>query len=600
MNRHEITHIKEKVDTFLLNNKERYDVISSFADQVLDITDDSYPSVIKFIEDHSKYFFDNKSSSVSFLWNIFQCGMRNWTKLEIIYDIIVHFLPQVKSNDITDEDILGLSQGEVVYLNFLFSKKILSIESIIQESHNSIVTFIYFLPEIEKYDNEYAKKREKTIMYLISEAENPEALKKLYRLVKSDPEKHVINRTKCYNISSLHKSIRDDDIDGFQSLLSLNNFNINHRFEFDYYERLLSVDNEPSLIQVAAIYGALKIFKFLWMQQNIILDKNLISYAISGRNTQIIHICETKCSIEESLKYSIMIGDQNLIDYCIDNFSDRIQLNVNGYELTEHNHKLNDALKKFDSETFGLVDKRYHILGISYLNLILSYMNYNMIIPNLYRILYIVENFEDNTSPFTKNTDCLILNAFADFPLFKFLYSYKSPYFSFAVDSASRISPFDISCQKGVFYVTNYVISLMSYDELAIVFANLSVISHFASLVLDYVIKLMSSNDEKDKAKVKLFRFTPEIMNYFLLATQYFDEDLITKFVKIDDMFYSMDSLFNFILEIDKIASNKMIISLFDKIIEFLPNDLLNCFVSIFAKYGYHEASDFIMKKRKK
>ena len=106
------------------------------------------------------------------------------------------------------------------YLSESYTKSII----IFQRAHNSVEILIYFLPEIAQYDSEYVKKREISLIFLISNEKNSEALKKLYRLAKSDPQQHVINRTKCYNISSLHKCIREDDIDGFQSILSLNNF----------------------------------------------------------------------------------------------------------------------------------------------------------------------------------------------------------------------------------------------------------------------------------------------------------------------------------------------------------------------------------------
>lgn len=72
-----------------------------------------------------------------------------------------------------------------------------------------------------------------------------------------------------YHPSQLNKSIRDDDIDTFQSLLSKNNFNVNHQIENSNYERLKSNDYNLSLIEIAAVYGSKKIFKFSWIQDQI-------------------------------------------------------------------------------------------------------------------------------------------------------------------------------------------------------------------------------------------------------------------------------------------------------------------------------------------
>ena len=88
--------------------------------------------------------------------------------------------------------------------------------------------------------------------------------------VKNNKEEHKIYRNSNYHPSTLHKSIREDDIDLFQSILAKNNYGINYKIEYSFHERSQPKDKKNS-----AIYGSLKIFKFLWMQKVIVLDDNL-------------------------------------------------------------------------------------------------------------------------------------------------------------------------------------------------------------------------------------------------------------------------------------------------------------------------------------
>ena len=54
---------------------------------------------------------------------------------------------------------------------------------------------------------------------------------------------HIENRNRNYHPSLLHKSIREDDIDAFQKIISQNNYDINYIFDFSYYERARSHKN---------------------------------------------------------------------------------------------------------------------------------------------------------------------------------------------------------------------------------------------------------------------------------------------------------------------------------------------------------------------
>lgn len=153
-------------------------------------------------------------------------------------------------------------------------KKFFSIDSIISYSFCDTFVFINFLPEIKKEDPEYAQKhRQQLFSYnYIQKLSNyyvkDPYIKKKYlieylKMVETNPEEHIKNRSLNYHPSSLHKLIREDDIDSFQSYLSQNEISVNHRINDSYYERAKTIEESMSLIQISAIYSSIKVFKFL-------------------------------------------------------------------------------------------------------------------------------------------------------------------------------------------------------------------------------------------------------------------------------------------------------------------------------------------------
>ena len=134
-----------------------------------------------------------------------------------------------------------------------------------------------------------------------------------------------MNRSLNYHPSHLHKIIREDDVIEFQSFISKNNFDVNHKIKFSYYERSHTINDELSLIKTAAIYGSINIFKYLWFQNDIVINDDLILFAYFGQNFDIIHICEKKCYDNETISQPILIYRQDLLNYYLDNFEDKIE-----------------------------------------------------------------------------------------------------------------------------------------------------------------------------------------------------------------------------------------------------------------------------------
>ena len=105
--------------------------------------------------------------------------------------------------------------------------------------------------------------------------------------------------------------------------------NLNSKIENSIFE---SVTKEVSLedltlIEYAAFFGSLSIFKFLLLNHASITNK-LLDDAIAGGNTEIIHICQQyKCNVQinsfqMAIKYYhndilawLIENNQNLIDF---------------------------------------------------------------------------------------------------------------------------------------------------------------------------------------------------------------------------------------------------------------------------------------------
>lgn len=81
------------------------------------------------------------------------------------------------------------------------------------------------------------------------------------------------------------------------------------------------------------------------MQTNIKLNDNLQCYAYSGRNYEIIHICEQKCSKNKVLRYAISSHQHDLEDYFLENFGNQTELDETSNTVKE---KLNNLIKKND------------------------------------------------------------------------------------------------------------------------------------------------------------------------------------------------------------------------------------------------------------
>lgn len=110
---------------------------------------------------------------------------------------------------------------------------------------------------------------------------------------EKDPIQFEKNRHEGENENEICRLIRNDSLDDFISYVNVQKIS-DKKIPFSIFEsNQYLLKNEPSLIEYAAFFGSLKIFKYL-LVNNSLLDYPLWEYAIHGRNTEIIHLLEEK------------------------------------------------------------------------------------------------------------------------------------------------------------------------------------------------------------------------------------------------------------------------------------------------------------------
>lgn len=570
MNKEELSNIHTQVSEFISKNKEKYDIIIDLQNILYNLTEDSYPAAIELINDNKNLFFNNHSNSIFFFCLIIKSSQFNFKHFEVNLDILLNFSPELKKCHTTDFELIGISSDFTNSLNYLFDKNFFSIESIISYSFCDAFVFINFFPEIKKEDPEYAKKHlynffsPNRVQNLSNYYVKDPYIRKKYlieflRMVQINPEEHIKNRNLNYHPSSLHKLIREDDIDSFQSYLSQNEVSVNHRIKNSYYERARTIDDSMSLIQVSAIYASIKIFKFLWLSQDIIIDENLLCYAYCGYNFDIIHLCESKCSYDKVYLQPIALHQDNLLDYFIENFRDEIK----------EDEKFKSKMKDFENDENNLYQTHLNYASIE---MAFYSLNYNVILNCLEKIVYIARNIQNVES---NDGDNLISHiACIDFDLFHFIYCQRKP----------NIDKCKCGSHNKLLYDS---IKLCKNDVAIFIFNDMKKIDYIFILlssclkynhdIANYILDLQLEEKKKNCNGGPIFsEFYRNIYKDFLHeALRIYDEDIIVKMIKLYN-FFDQGYASIFIQHAFELLSSKMIVSLLKKLATFVrKNDML-------------------------
>ena len=133
--------------------------------------------------------------------------------------------------------------------------------------------FCYFAPEIEEADPDLFDKLRSILDQVSKKSHFPPVFRHFYNdyenIAKNNWTVFKTKRDQLYHKNTLVSRIRKDDVKFFTNLVTSPNFDIDKRILPTIYAQSSYLQNHPTLIQVAAFFGSVKIFRFLMMHEII-------------------------------------------------------------------------------------------------------------------------------------------------------------------------------------------------------------------------------------------------------------------------------------------------------------------------------------------
>ena len=232
---------------------------------------------------------------VDYLMNIYMPHFKQLNIEKNEFKIEIHYKEKKNHCKYVNEVISLNNKCVYSFIRILYRRGLIPKEKIIDHltDYNCQNPYLnaFFLPELIKIDPSNSIKLD------INDDYNYELL---HKHVLSLYNKYFPNKINLYeqmldNLEpddELTKSIRNDDIENLKKIIIRNGLNINKsRVPYNIFD---DFDENVSLINYAALYGSLKCFKFLLLNEGEIDDATFY-FAISGFNIEIIRIVEQKC-----------------------------------------------------------------------------------------------------------------------------------------------------------------------------------------------------------------------------------------------------------------------------------------------------------------
>ena len=277
-----------------------------------DDTEENYQNLIKLISDQK--ITKDRQELKSFLYLISKISNNHhrtinlFDKIEKIIQFLVNQIKQTFSND----EIFDIFKNNKKILLFLIEQKIIKVDKSISS--------IMVLPKYEKlnYPSFFLNEIKKN-------GKNPKIKQLNKEIIENLDEKRKI----CANDSIICEIIRKDSIDDFTSFISKEKVPLSSKIERSIFEtNPFLMKNDPTLIEYAAFYGSIQIFKYL-QQNNVELSKKLWLYSIHSQNFELInflvnnHVEPEDNTYEECLKEAIKCHHIDIAIYIKDNLIPR-------------------------------------------------------------------------------------------------------------------------------------------------------------------------------------------------------------------------------------------------------------------------------------
>ena len=194
---------------------------------------------------------------------------------------------------------------------------------------NLMTLFLWFCPEI--YDNNlhffhmlrndlvssFNQKQQRMVPIDIFENNLPMSRKefKLIKMLRENGHNHY---------AIILDFIKNDEEDYFQKEASNPNFNFSQEITPSYFEICPLLQDYPSLLEVAALFGSVKSFKYFLINEEsqgegMTSKLRLAKYAFAGGNIEIIRLCLQKnFPLNGVLQVVGLFHRNNLLDWLID------------------------------------------------------------------------------------------------------------------------------------------------------------------------------------------------------------------------------------------------------------------------------------------
>ncbi|KAK8843682.1 hypothetical protein M9Y10_024745 [Tritrichomonas musculus] len=288
-------------------DKEKIELFASIQNKLKQLNPNSsvYP-ITQIIKQIPENIFSNKDD-FKVLCFLFAYYTRNSSPsykmngIKLFEQIITHMKQKLQDESCFLWYIFG---GLYYFKLWMYEEGLISIEQIIQSAQTDKTKSIleYFLPEIM---HDAPEIYEKQIKYLL---DDPELEKKVDEF-KELRSKYIKWLRECndYNDPSyleieknkLRLSIKRDDIDTFQKILSQTNLSINFKIQESSIENALRIPQKIPLIEYAVQFNSIKIFKFLLMN-DATLTNDVFFFSTCLDDYEIFHIIEREMRDAES------------------------------------------------------------------------------------------------------------------------------------------------------------------------------------------------------------------------------------------------------------------------------------------------------------
>lgn len=365
--------------------------------------DNSIDEIFELIPPH---FLEEKENLIMICQLFAMLGRNNAYKFRVVIKLFQRILPLMKTYLKGESSTIWNLFGGLFFLkHWMYEEGLIDINQIILSAISSEISMVteYFLPEILEKESEcfYRELKPRYPIFSDSKAYSAESIEKLREKRKkffkwiiessdySDPSYQEIDS------DPLRLSIKTDNIENFQRLISNSNISIDSTIRESVVETFLRYNLDISLIKYAVNYNAVKIFKFLMMKEAK-LDNGIISYSIYNGDYEIIHLIESKMKDsfrKSALSQSIMYWKEKITDYVVNNY--------------DFDFLRAENLKNVDKETKGeildIINDTIDCLNFRFFREFLIPFftnNPDFISENIYEIIF--SSFKDMSCFFTK------------------------------------------------------------------------------------------------------------------------------------------------------------------------------------------------------